>query len=100
MERGGQFKAKLNDLILPHMDERSDDFDVCVAGPGRDEPLKSFVIGGTTIWIAGTVLFDGPDEHFFRSQHLGPAYGRGEKVSVAERNVGDGDGFADRLVFR
>src|SRR5271170_5105189 len=99
MEWRGQFKAKPNDLTLPHMDEWSDDFDVSLPGPGADQLLKGLIICGTTVGIAGTVLLYGADQHLFRAQHLGPADGGGEKMGIAEGDVGDGDRFANWLGF-
>src|SRR5271170_5866344 len=100
MERSGQFKAKLNDLTLAHMDERSDDFDVSLPSSSADKLLKRLIIRGTAVGIAGTVLLDGPNQHLFRPQHLGPADSGGEEVSVTKWNVGDRNRLANRFCFR
>ena len=97
MERRGQFKAKLNDLTLSHMDERSDNFDVSIAGAGANKLLEGLVVGRTAVGITGAVLLDGADEDLFRAQNLGPTDRCGEKMGVAEGDVGDGDRFANRL---
>ena len=65
MERRGQFKAKLDDLTLSHMDERSDNFDVSVAGAGANKLLKCLIVGGTAVGIPGAVLLDGADQDLF-----------------------------------
>src|SRR5580698_3739885 len=98
MQGRAQFKAKRNDLLLPHMDEWSNDFDVCVFCSGADKLLKGLIIGRTAVRVAGTVLLDGADKDFFCAQNLGPADSSRKKVRIAERDVGDGDFRADLSV--
>ena len=100
MERCGQFKGKPHDLALTHLDERGDNFDFPVAGTGADELLEGFVIGGTAVGIAGAVLLNGTDNDFLRVEDFCPADRCGEEMRVAERNVGNGNGFSYRFGLR
>lgn len=91
MEGRMQFKAEGHNLLLAEMDERGGDFDASVARSGANKLPKRFVIRGAAVRITGAVLLDRADEDGARAEHLGPAYGGGEEVRIAEGNVGDGD---------
>jgi len=97
MERSRQFKAKLNDLTLSHMDERSENFDVSLFGPGANELLKCLIVSGTTVRVARAILLDGADDDLLRAEDLGPADGGGQKMGVAEGHVGDGNRLPNRF---
>src|SRR5271168_2347696 len=81
------------------MNERSDDFDVSLPSSSTNELLKGLIIRRTAVGITGTVLLDGANQHFLRPQHLGPTDGSGEEMSIAERDVGHRDRFANWLGF-
>ena len=66
-----------------------------------DKLLKGGVVGGSAVRVAGAVLLDRADVDLRGSENLGPTDRRGEKMGVAEGDVGDGDlagggsGFAE-----
>lgn len=99
MERRVQFKAEGNNLLLAKMDERRGDFDASIPRAGADELLKRLIIGRPAVRISGTVLLDRPDEDSVGAKDFRPAYCGGKEVSVAERHVGHGNGFANELVL-
>src|ERR1700744_5037904 len=92
MQRGAQFDAAANDLILFELDDRSDDVDLSFgARTFADDVLEGGVILGPAVGVAGAVFGDSADEYLVSACGFGPAYGDAEEVGVAERNVGDGD---------
>src|SRR6185437_11081192 len=88
MERRIQFKTERHNLLLAKMDERGFNFDASVACSRADKLLKRLIIDRSAVGIAGAVRLNRADEDGLGSQHFGPAYGGGEEVGVAERDVG------------
>lgn len=99
MEGRSQFNPKRDNLLLAEMDERRVDFDASVAGAFADKLLEGMVIGGAAVGVSRAILLHRADDDLLGSDDFGPAYGGGEEVGVAERNVGDRDGCANGLVL-
>ena len=59
--------------------------------PGFDDFVEGSIILRPAIGIAGTVGLDGADINLFRSQDLGPTDRDGEKMRVAEWDIGNGN---------
>src|SRR4051794_4911026 len=97
MERCVQFKAESHDLFLLQMDERSDDYDVSLAGSCLNQTLKCLVILRAAIRVAGAILLYRADKDLFRADHLRPTHRRREKMRVAEGDVSDWYGSAYHL---
>src|SRR3954464_10614572 len=90
-----QLQAAADDLSLAECDERRGDSDVRCFGADLDQLVEGVVVLGAAIRVAGAVLRYGADVDLFRAQHLGPTYRSRKKMSVAERDIGDGNLFAD-----
>src|ERR1700726_3522627 len=95
MEWCVQFKAQPHNFGLAHVDERSGDLNGSFFRAGMDYAVEGFIVGGTTVGIAGAILLDCADKDFLRSQNLGPAYGGGQKMGVAKGYIGHWNGVAD-----
>ncbi len=91
MERCAQFNSQPNDLVFAHGDQGCFDPDIALFCTHFDELIEGIVVGGTAVGIAGAVLLDCADKDDFCAQNLGPAYRGGEKMRVAEGDVGDGN---------
>jgi len=93
MKRCFELQATANDFTFSHVNDRRDNLDFCIRlGAFVDHLLEGPVIVGAAIWITGAVFEDGADIDGVSVDDFGPANGCREKVSVAERNVSDGDG--------
>src|SRR3954468_8721062 len=90
-----QLQSAADDLSLAECDERRGDSDVRCFGAHTNELVEGVVVLGAAVRVAGAVLRDRADINLFRAQHLGPTYRSGKKMRVAERNVGNGNLFAD-----
>ena len=66
-------------------------------GPGMNDPVEGLVIGRAAVRISRTVLLDGANIDFFRSQHLRPTDRDREKMGIAEGDVSDRDVVADGM---
>jgi hypothetical protein len=99
MEGCREFKAAADYLVLAHGDKRRFDADGAVARAGADELLKGLIVGGAAVGITGAVLLDGANIDRLRAEHFRPTDGGGEKVRVAEGNVGDRDAAADGVLI-
>src|SRR3954453_3438408 len=99
--RPGQFQGRTqlqsaaDDLSLAECDEWRGDCDVRCLVAHADDLVEGVVVLRAAVGVAGAILRDRANINLFRAQHLGPTDRSGKKMRVAERNVGDGNLFAD-----
>src|SRR6185369_7730423 len=90
-----QLQSAADDLSLAECDERRGDRDVRGFGTNADHLIEGLIVLGAAVGISGGVLRHRADVNLIRSEHLRPTDRGRKKMRVAERNVGDGNFFAD-----
>src|SRR5487761_1556594 len=100
MERGLQFKAEPHNFVFSQPNQGCNHFDIAIPGACLDQPVKSLVIGWSTVGIAGTVLLDRSNIDLSGAQHLCPTDSGGKKMGVAEWNISHRNGGADLTCCR
>ena len=56
-----------------------------------DDLVERFIVSRTTVRISGTILLNCPNENPFSPDNLSPAYCDGQKMSIAEGDIGHGN---------